>query len=259
MWLDPQYALAFARRGTYWITHKVNMQRTRRLLMRILRSGLIRAMRTHFTCEVVHNMKVERTTKRSAISLCRLESAILKFRFVRAQILAETGNLDARVAAKPISASFPPPPLERDPDYLTGVLDNRITMWMGNGRYANALADLAERLRRQPDDAATLRKRGILLVGCPDRKLRDAKQAVADARRACELTKWQEAESLSALAAVYAELGNFDQAIKWQRKALSFATSEFERTDLEFYLESYKNHEPVEAEKKSVVPVRARR
>jgi tetratricopeptide (TPR) repeat protein len=170
---------------------------------------------------------------------------------LRGQVLAQSGDLNG--AAADFGEA-----LKTDPEFLP-ALDHRIEMWMDNGRYAEALADMGEKLRRQPDDVATLRTRGALLAACPDRKLRDAKQAVADTRRACELTQWRDAESLSALAAVYAELDNFAQAIKWQKKALSLASSDVERTSLELYLEFYTKHERVESDYKSIVPVRLRR
>jgi len=48
-------------------------------------------------------------------------------------------------------------------------------------------------------------------------------QAVADAQQACELTQWQEVEYVDTLAAAYAESGNFDEAVRWQEKAVELA------------------------------------
>ena len=44
--------------------------------------------------------------------------------------------------------------------------------------------------------------------------------AVEAASRACELSKWKDADAMLALAAANAELGDFQTAVRWQAKAI---------------------------------------
>ncbi len=65
-----------------------------------------------------------------------------------------------------------------------------------------------------------LANRALLKAACSDESLRDGKSAVVDAKRACELTKEEDSEVLSVLAAAYAEAGDFEEAVKLRRKRL---------------------------------------
>jgi len=64
----------------------------------------------------------------------------------------------------------------------------------------------------------------VLATG-PDR-VRDGKQAVEHATRACELTNWKSPGCIAALGAACAEVGDFAKAIEYQNKALSFPAYE---------------------------------
>lgn len=65
-----------------------------------------------------------------------------------------------------------------------------------------------------------------ILATDSDASLRNGVEAVRLAEQACTLTKRQNPEALDTLAAAYAEIGKFDEAVKAQQAALTIAPTE---------------------------------
>ena len=59
-----------------------------------------------------------------------------------------------------------------------------------------------------------------LLATCPDDKVRDGKRAVEYATTACERTGWKNPPFLDTLAAAYAAAGEFEEAVRYQTRAM---------------------------------------
>jgi Flp pilus assembly protein TadD len=106
-----------------------------------------------------------------------------------------------------------------DPHHYWAHISRGI-LWKKKREFAKALADFDTAIRVQPAEMWAHRDRAWLLATCPESRCRDGPRAVESATRACQLTKWKDASCLAVLAASYAEMGDFDSAVEWQRKAI---------------------------------------
>ncbi len=75
-------------------------------------------------------------------------------------------------------------------------------------------------------------------------EVRDGPQAVAIATKACEETDFELATTLDTLAAAYAEIGEFDSAIKWGEQAVKFAPDAVKRERYTRHLEVFRSGKP---------------
>ena len=114
--------------------------------------------------------------------------------------------------------------------------------------YAAAIRDHMEALKRDPRHAGTFNQLGWVWATCPDPDVRNGERAKECATRACELTEWSEAGFLDTLAAACAECGEFEEAAKWQEKAIGMVAGTGREDDYRSRLELYQSRKPLRIE-----------
>jgi len=123
---------------------------------------------------------------------------------------------------------------------------NRAKTKMSGGEFAEAISDYEAAVRVDPDRALALNDLAWLRATCLMAEFRDGAKAVEEATKASELTNWKKAHCVGTLAAAYAEAGDFDSAVKQQKKAIDLLTEEEEelRADFEERLKLYQSGKP---------------
>ncbi len=93
------------------------------------------------------------------------------------------------------------------------------------GKPEEAVVHLDTAVKEEPDFFPAIVALATIRATSKDDSLRDGQQAVELATRACKLTNHQHPEALYVLAAAYAELGRFPQAISTAERAIRAARS----------------------------------
>lgn len=103
--------------------------------------------------------------------------------------------------------------------------------WEASGAVREKMGDIAKaidnyRVAVEIDTSFALawNNRAWLLATTPNRSLRNGRQAVEFATKACELTGYRKADVLDTLAAAHAEAGKFGQAVNVAKDAIKIAS-----------------------------------
>lgn len=121
--------------------------------------------------------------------------------------------------------------------------------WTGQGQYARALSDFETAVRLSPNNATNYNALAWLLATCPANYLRDGTRAISLARKACDLSGWKQWPCVGTLGAAYAEAGNFEAALKYQRQVLTMSgLTANARSEAQHRIELYERHQPFHQE-----------
>jgi tetratricopeptide (TPR) repeat protein len=114
-----------------------------------------------------------------------------------------------------------------------------------HGRYTNAIAICREAISSNPKDDWSYNLLAWIQATCPDSSLRDGKEAVSAATKACELTQWKESNWIDTLAAAYAESGDFQRAIQFEEQAMRTGSPpDSDHKEMQQRLALYKQSQP---------------
>lgn len=119
----------------------------------------------------------------------------------------------------------------------------RADSYLSSGQQTSAASDYRKSLELQGDDVNALNNLAWILATSPEDALRNGKQAIELALKACRATDYARSDLLSTLAAAYAESGDFPTAIDWLKRTLPAASAPL-RNELEQQLKSYESGQP---------------
>jgi tetratricopeptide (TPR) repeat protein len=128
-----------------------------------------------------------------------------------AEALLDAGEPDAIVPAREAVRRMPADPSTH---YVLGLV------LTADGDLAGAVAADREAIRLDPRNPDSHNNLAYLLAAGPN-SIRSGPGALEHATRACELSKWENADYLNTVGIAWAAVGDFAKAIEYQRKALA--------------------------------------
>ena len=124
------------------------------------------------------------------------------------------------------------------------ALTCRGVLFMRSGKYDNALKDFKDSIRFKPDEGQAYNNIALIQCACPDEKYRDGHEAITNAKEACRLCQWKDPVCIETLAASYAEIGSFVQAVRWEQRAIESGLKGKELKESKDRLELYEQKKP---------------
>ncbi|MGA2539998.1 MAG: tetratricopeptide repeat protein [Verrucomicrobiota bacterium] len=153
--------------------------------------------------------------------------------------------------------------LEIEPNFTDAHYDLG-NIFLQTGHPAEAIGHYQKVMEVQPDFLPAINNLAWVLATCPQASIRDGAAAVEYARRANQLSGGKNANIISTLAAAYAEAGQFPEALRAARQALSLAINHKDtaavdelRRQLGFYQKGLPYRDPLQPGAAAGAPLRA--
>ena len=158
--------------------------------------------------------------------------------FDLASVLLERGMIDVAIEH-----------LEEALELDSKLLDAHLALskaHVAQSNYTAAVAQLEKAVTALPNNLRPVNDLAWLLAVCPQGDVRDGNRAVELAERACRLTGQSNPVLLGTLAAAYAEVGEFSEAIETATKALGLVApgDQFLAEGLRRQLQAYRSGQP---------------
>lgn len=122
------------------------------------------------------------------------------------------------------------------------TLSNRAVAFEGQKEYKKAMTDFEKAIEIGEEVPEVLNGLAWFLAVCPDEDFRDGKKAVEYAKKAVKISGDKDWNFIDTLAAAFAENGDFDEAVKNQKKAVELAP-EKDKSDYQARLKLYQSKE----------------
>ena len=148
------------------------------------------------------------------------------------------GSLYLKQGQRPLALKHLEQAAELSPEDVS-IVNNLGTLYDQLGKYQQAIGQFDRAITLMPGEAGSYNNLAWLRATCPDAQFRNGEQAIKLARKACELTGWNDFSTLDTLATAYAATGNWKEAMKWQEKAIEFSPPT-QKNDLKRRLEAFK-------------------
>lgn len=161
----------------------------------------------------------------------------------RGALHSNWGNLLLEVGRNEEAISHYRESLELDPDFA-GTHTNWGVALRRMGRYPEARDHLRAAFELAPESAEVQNNLAWFLATCPVDALRDGREAVSLAERAVRAKHERDPAFLDTLAAAHAEAGDFQAAVRCQRRAAALAPDR-ERASYRENLELYLHNKPL--------------